>query len=691
MDLSVLSVTATGVTLSGVFNGARQVLELVVDSKFDARLALSINTLVPKLVPVDETLKLCITSAEGKSMWDMAPAGMQVGRTLTKAARKMMQNDMGLAMVTHWSVLAGVLTRPLLGSLVMAYISEQRSVWRRQTEWADIIPAILSITSPVMSRLAREQASAWWERVSSLTALSPIGEMADDAVGPVRRLRHVLAASPDTEVHISASEAGAPALLAAAVLLQGRSVALCTGQGLVRERHPGYRRDSWAYVYLGEGQGQQILFSGPTMPFGFARGPADMARVGGWLALATLRKCVVQTVRCSQLCQRALASGPCAELVERARNRDPASPIPDWLARWVEAFGELAASDEVRRLFGLEEEEACESEGDVDPKGASGWWAAALARIERGSESLGPHDPCASLSLEHLKEFVAGAVLLVWASHWFEPNTPVPDSVGGLGWFATRSLQLTVDSWDGRALLESAIEWVLGSKPPRKDVISCVNGLVVVMGPVRDLSRGNAEYKHSIAVFDGECIYEGEVYKHVVGTLDPGYSPVRYVEPVHHALMPCLREGYPVMYVVSATPYTDSLRLNIMWRDGSGRPHMFRADAPLLAAMEALTRRQLVLLGRSDDHQITEFPCRPTFEVPTASAEKGEMLVCASHRSDFWRWVGLVSGSDLRVYIQGAEQYSSAVRTARACEAQVLIDGIVSQGGGPAVRHERGD
>src|SRR5208282_2027178 len=98
-----------------------------------------------------------------------------------------------------------------------------------------------------------------------------------------------------------------------------------------------------------------------------------------------------------------------------------------------------------------------------------------------------------------------------------------------------------------------------------------------------------------------------------------------------------------------------------------------------------------VPLGRSYDNQIAEFPCRPTFEVPTASAEKGEMLVCASHGSDFWRWVGLVSGSDLRVYIQGTEPYSSAVRTARACGAQVLIDGIVSQGGGPAVRHEKGD
>jgi hypothetical protein len=298
-----LSVTAIGVSFSGVFNGVMQVLELVVDPKFDARLALNINTLVPKVVPVDETLKLCRTSAEGKSMWDMAPPGMQVGRTLTKPARELMQSDMGLAMVTHWSVLAGVLTRPFLGSLVMAYITEQPSVWRRQTEWADIIPAILSITSPVMSRLAREQASAWWERVSSLTVLSPVGEVADNAVGPVRRLRHVLAASSDTEVHISASEAGAPALLAVAVLLQGRSVALCTGQGLVRERYPGYKRDSWAYVYLAEGQGQQILISGPTTPpFGFARGPADMARVGGWLALATLRKCVVQTVRCSQLC-----------------------------------------------------------------------------------------------------------------------------------------------------------------------------------------------------------------------------------------------------------------------------------------------------------------------------------------------------------------------------------------------------
>jgi hypothetical protein len=146
-----------------------------------------------------------------------------------------------------------------------------------------------------------------------------------------------------------------------------------------------------------------------------------------------------------------------------------------------------------------------------------------------------------------------------------------------------------------------------------------------------------------------------------------------------------------VIYVVSATPYTDSLRLNIMWRDGSGRPHMLRADAPLVAAMEALTRRQLLLLSGSNDHQIVEFPCRPTFEVPTARAEKGEMLVCASHRSDFWRWVGLVSGSDLRVYIQGAEPYSSAVQIARACEAQVLIDGIAPQGRGPAVRHESGD
>jgi hypothetical protein len=43
-----------------------------------------------------------------------------------------------------------------------------------------------------------------------------------------------------------------------------------------------------------------------------------------------------------------------------------------------------------------------------------------------------------------------------------------------------------------------------------------------------------------------------------------------------------------VIYVVSATPYTDSLRLNIMWRDGSGRPHMLRADAPLVAAMDRL-------------------------------------------------------------------------------------------------------
>jgi hypothetical protein len=144
-----------------------------------------------------------------------------------------------------------------------------------------------------------------------------------------------------------------------------------------------------------------------------------------------------------------------------------------------------------------------------------------------------------------------------------------------------------------------------------------------------------------------------------------------------------------VMYVVSATPYTDSLRLNIMWRDGSGRPHMFRADAPLLAAMEALTRRQPVPLSGSDA-QIAELPCRPTFEVPTTSAEKGEMLICASHRSDFWRWVALVSGSDLRVYIQGAEPYSSAVRTARACGAQVLIDGIHPRGG-PGVRYETGD